>query len=187
MVFLANRTNDNHGRVNNGFSFFINTLQIHGFENPLFKESHMKQPQLLLLLITLTSFTGCNDNPTPQKADETQPTKVAYPGVNTPECTAPAEWFVLVDGTRKTPAPNEGPTSVFANNDTVSNCDFHQWSWQKFLWLTNEVDGQPMFMDLNQVTSHGQKIDPTNGIILTEKAQASGHKDVLTSPHYSTG
>src|SRR5690242_9744584 len=60
---------------------------------------------------------------------------------DTANCAAPSTWFTIVNGTRRTPAPNEGPTSVFANNETVTNCDFHQWSWQKFLWLTNNING----------------------------------------------
>ncbi|MCB0245901.1 MAG: hypothetical protein KDI12_20980, partial [Anaerolineae bacterium] len=33
--------------------------------------------------------------------------------------------------------------SAFPNS---SNCDFHQWAWQNFLWLTQEVNGQPRFL-----------------------------------------
>jgi hypothetical protein len=39
------------------------------------------------------------------------------------QCDAPASWF-----NGSTPAPN----NFVANN----NCDFHQWAWQAFLWLT---------------------------------------------------
>ena len=99
-------------------------------------------------------------------------------------CVASPSWFKKVGGTRQTPPPNEGPTSPFANQDTVSNCDFHKWSWQKFLWLTNEVDGQPQFLNiLKQVTSTGQFVDRKNGAIeLVDTAQASNHSDILKTP-----
>lgn len=45
-------------------------------------------------------------------------------------CPAPSSWFPH----DQTPEPD--------NNGTfTTNCDFHQWSWQMFLWLTQEVDG----------------------------------------------
>lgn len=96
--------------------------------------------------------------------------------------TAPSEWFTTVDGYRKTPAPNEGPTSVFANNDSVTNCDFQRWSWQKFLYLTNNTNGKPYFLEeLTQVSSVGDTLSPKGGtLILTDTVQASGN--VLRSP-----
>jgi len=64
-------------------------------------------------------------------------------------CLADPAWFMTdpATGKRKTSAPEEGKSSVFGNNATVSNCDFHQWSWQKFLWLTNDISGKPLFLD----------------------------------------
>jgi hypothetical protein len=98
--------------------------------------------------------------------------------------TAPAEWFAEVGGTRVTPEPNEGPTSVFANNATVTNCDFQRWSWQKFLWLTNETNGRPFFLDnLTQVTSDGGTISKGGDVILTDTGQASNSlTDILKTP-----
>jgi len=142
----------------------------------------MKTSKKLLFLIVLISFCSCkNDSKTKVENADNSSASVS-------ECLAPANWFVMVNNTRKTPAPNEGPTSVFANNATVSNCDFHQWSWQKFLWLTNEVNGRPLFMDsLMQVSSSGQKLDQNKGIILTDTAQASSTTDVLKTPNYASG
>ncbi len=97
--------------------------------------------------------------------------------------TAPASWFTEDNnGIRKTPAPNEGATSVFANNATVTNCDFQRWSWQKFLWLTNDVNGTPFFLEnMTQVSSIGDTLGKGSTVILTDTSQASGISDILKS------
>ena len=51
-------------------------------------------------------------------------------------CSASSDWFPH----SQTPRPDD---SAF---ESTSNCVFHQWSWQMFLWLTQEVDGQPRFL-----------------------------------------
>ncbi|WP_417940980.1 hypothetical protein [Flavobacterium sp. RS13.1] len=139
----------------------------------------MKTTGKLLLLITLILWCACKKDAKEEKAAYT----TVKNSINTSECLAPANWFTIVNNTRQTPPPNEGPTSVFANNATVTNCDFHQWSWQKFLWLTNEVNGVPFFMtNMIQVNPAGQKLDPSNGIVLTDTAQASATTDILKTP-----
>jgi len=144
----------------------------------------MKTTKKVLLLITLISFCACKKESNGEKDNYTNIKK----SVAASECLAPADWFTIVNNTRQTPPPNEGPTSVFANNATVTNCDFHQWSWQKFLWLTNEVNGVPFFMtNLIQVNAAGQKLDPGNGIVLTDTAQASSTIDILKTPNYPSG
>lgn len=103
-----------------------------------------------------------------------------YVSVKNTSCTAPSEWFNLVNGNRKTLAPNEGKTSVFANNVTVSNCDFHQWSWQKFLYLTNSVNDKPYFLEaMNQVSPEGKLLAGGDWVILDRVDQASGITDIL--------
>lgn len=63
------------------------------------------------------------------------------------DCTNPAvppEWFPHnnAPGQHKTPAP---PFETFQGG---SNCAFHQWSWQAFLWLTQTLEetNQPRFL-----------------------------------------
>lgn len=144
----------------------------------------MKTTKKVLLLITLISLCACKKDPKTEKDTYTTVNKSAA----TSTCLAPADWFTMVNNTRQTPPPNEGPTSVFANNATVTNCDFHQWSWQKFLWLTNEVNGKPLFIsNLIQVTAEGKRLDPNQGIVLTDTAQASSSIDILTTPKYASG
>jgi hypothetical protein len=145
----------------------------------------MKTIQHILFFSTLLIFASCDETPATE-VDESL--KMAESDEPVSDCsTAPTVWFKMVNGVRVTPAPNEGPTSVFANNATVTNCDFQRWSWQKFLWLTNETNGRPFFIDnLTQVTSIGGTIAKGGDVILTDTAQASGSTDVLRTPSGST-
>ncbi|MDG1331553.1 MAG: hypothetical protein P8P74_04440 [Crocinitomicaceae bacterium] len=140
----------------------------------------MKTFNHIMFLSTLLFFASCEGAADPVDevsdflAENDQPVS---------DCsTAPASWFAEVDGKRVTPAPNEGPTSVFANNDSVTNCDFQRWSWQKFLYLTNDTDGKPYFLqELTQVSSVGDTLGVKGGpVILTDTLQASNN--VLRSP-----
>ncbi|WP_445722148.1 hypothetical protein [Flavobacterium sp.] len=133
-----------------------------------------------LLLFVLLSTQSCKD-PKNQKEEEKEETVATYVKEENKGCLAPSNWFVVdpATGKRKTTAPREDYTSVFGDNTTVSNCDFHQWSWQKFLWLTNDVSGQPLFLEeLFQVTSQTVRIPTVNKkIVLTasNKKQATGN------------
>lgn len=105
-------------------------------------------------------------------------------------CLADASWFETdpKTGKRKTPPPKEDKNSVFGNNVTVSNCDFHQWSWQKFLWLTNDDGGLPSFMtNMTQVSTHNIPVTTEDHKIVLasgDDLQATG--DILkTNKTYS--
>ncbi|BFM44256.1 hypothetical protein CFS9_28970 [Flavobacterium sp. CFS9] len=145
----------------------------------------MKTTKKVLLLVTLIALCACKKDPKTEKDSYTTVNKSAAAST----CLAPANWFTMVNNTRQTPPPNEGPTSAFANNATVTNCDFHQWSWQKFLWLTNDVNGLPLFMrKLIQVTAEGKRVDTSEGIVvLRDTAQASSKLDILKTPKYTSG
>jgi hypothetical protein len=52
-------------------------------------------------------------------------------------CPAAPAWFPH----SKTPEPNAAGFPASPNN-----CDFHQFSWNAFLWLTQDVKGQPRFL-----------------------------------------
>lgn len=125
-------------------------------------------------------FASCEDS-TPTVDDIVD--AVAQNDQPVADCsTAPSSWFTQVKGVRVTPAPNEGPTSVFANNATVTNCDFQRWSWQKFLWLTNDVNGTPFFLtNMTQVSSVGDTLGKGSTMILTDTGQASSSSDILKS------
>ena len=53
-----------------------------------------------------------------------------------PPCTAPSAWFP------HSQTPEQNSTGFPA---APKNCDFHQWSWNAFLWLTQDVKGEPRF------------------------------------------
>lgn len=54
------------------------------------------------------------------------------------DCKSEASWFPH----SQTPEPDN------AGFQSTSNCVFHQWSWQTFLWLTKNVDGKPLFLSM---------------------------------------
>ncbi|XOV78239.1 MAG: hypothetical protein ACFHVJ_14995 [Aestuariibacter sp.] len=58
-------------------------------------------------------------------------------------CEADPAWFPH----NQTPRPDD------AAFKSVSNCVFHQWSWQMFLWLTQDVDGKPRFLSFESPQS----------------------------------
>ncbi|MCG9599010.1 hypothetical protein L1D15_20165 [Vibrio sp. Isolate25] len=65
---------------------------------------------------------------------------VAYadsePPASDKQCVAETNWFPH----EQTPFPDGNEFS----DDT--SCDFHRWSWQMFLWLTQEENGKPRFL-----------------------------------------
>ncbi len=58
-------------------------------------------------------------------------------------CTADPSWFPHSQTQRTNDA-------AFVSS---SNCVFHQWAWQNFLWLTQEVNGQPRFLSFTSPES----------------------------------
>lgn len=88
-------------------------------------------------------------------------------------CVAPASWFPH----SQTLPPKEGANSPFANVNTTSNCDFHLWSWQKFLWLTQEpITGRARFEDLVQVNN---QMIPLGSMLILEDSSQAGTKTIL--------
>lgn len=82
-------------------------------------------------------------------------------------CLAPATWFPQ----SQTPKPD--PDQPFA-----SFCDFHQWAWQSFLWLTQTVEGGRLrfetFPTLDDVIA-GRRVSgsgPMKLAVRTQKADA---------------
>ena len=58
-------------------------------------------------------------------------------------CLAEKQWFPH----SKTPRPDD------KGFKSSSNCEFHQWSWQMFLWLTQKVKGEPRFLSFQSPES----------------------------------
>ncbi len=101
-----------------------------------------KIPTLLpavAVLAAMVLLTACGTAPeTPDSSATTDGTATTAPaGTGAPAagaCAAPAAWFPHSN----TPEPN--PNQPFA-----SLCDFHQWAWQSFLWLTQTNGGKLRF------------------------------------------
>lgn len=95
---------------------------------------------------------------TPEKAGNSQvqnevaikPKVASKAKALTSACLAETQWFPHSQTERTDDA-------AFVSS---SNCVFHQWAWQNFLWLTQEVNGQPRFMSFKSPESlMGQEIE----------------------------
>jgi hypothetical protein len=108
-----------------------------------------------------------------------------YANASSDSCSCEANWFPHTD----TPPPMEGPGSPFDTSSTT-NCIFHQWSWQKFLWLTKPLsNGHPLFQDsLMQVDASMAPVAPYQNVklVLEDTAQAGSGGSLYTNPAYST-
>ena len=102
----------------------------------------------------------------------------------TAPCLCESSWFPHT----QTPAPAEGAGSPFDTSSTT-NCIFHQWSWQKFLWLTKpQSNGDPLFMnELIPVSPHMAVVQPQLGLnlVLSSIEQAGGGGILKTTPAYA--
>lgn len=108
-------------------------------------------------------------------------------------CKCDSDWFQTSNGVRNTPAPiEEGPSSPFSDS-AASNCDFHKWAWQKFLYLTNPKstsDDTPWFLrdsSITLVSSELQPVAPVGGqnLVLSNILQAGSQGVLTTNSAYS--
>lgn len=101
-------------------------------------------------------------------------------------CFANPSWFPH----DQTPPPEEGVGSPFDVTSTTNQI-FHQWSWQKFLWLTKPDGGAPLFLNhskVYQVDANMNKVTPANGtaVSLVDTEQAGFEEAILQSnPAYA--
>ncbi|MFT6844369.1 MAG: hypothetical protein ACJAUV_000545 [Flavobacteriales bacterium] len=139
----------------------------------------MKIKQLSILLFTclLIGFLSCDAN----KNKNTREVRLSeYKAIsNSEKAHCDSSWFPH----KQTPAPAEGKGSPF---DTSSTTDaiFHEWSWQKFLWLTKRVYSQPLFeKELTWVTSHMEipKNPHHASVVLTSTDQAFKNAMLLSN------
>ncbi|WP_052483708.1 hypothetical protein [Flavobacterium sp. MEB061] len=107
-----------------------------------------------------------------------------YTASATNPCDCETSWFPH----EQTPAPSEGDGSPFDNASTT-NCDFHQWSWQKFLWVTKPLpSGNPFFLDsLDLVSPQMEDVVPQLGMKLTLSSinQAGSHGVLRSNPKFN--
>ena len=110
----------------------------------------------LALPFFITSCSGSSEDD--ENTDDTE--DLVLTATESSTCDCESAWF---NGTSIL-APNEGSSSAFADTSTT-NCLFHQWSWQKFLYITQVPSGesQPFFLSkMEQVTS---SMDPILSLI----------------------
>lgn len=131
--------------------------------------------------VVLSCFllTACKKDE--KDADGKKSTQLAYKQETACECES--SWFPHA----QTPAPEEGKGSPFDTNSTT-NCMFHQWSWQKFLWLTKpQANNNPLFLnELTQVSDALIPVQEQKGatIVLTYTQQAGSNGVLTANPHY---
>jgi hypothetical protein len=95
-------------------------------------------------------------------------------------CLVKPSWFPH----SQTPAPAEGKGSPFDVSSTTNQI-FHQWSWNKFLWLTKpDKGGNPLFLNtdiVKQVTTYMVPVAPRAGalVVLQDTKQAGKDSPVL--------
>ncbi|WP_299215993.1 hypothetical protein [uncultured Dokdonia sp.] len=124
---------------------------------------------LLFLTVSLvackeTTKGGYDDTENENATNETTLIQVSNP--NSDCKNAPADWF-----TGNVPTPD--PSFINANSN---NCDFHLLSWQYFLWLTEEVNGQLRFetMFTNKAITPEYKDDTYHVLDVVEQALSKG-------------
>jgi hypothetical protein len=138
-----------------------------------------------LALIGLAVLTNCSSDP------DAAVEQTDYNASSSPDslCLVDPSWFPHA----QTPAPAEGQGSPFDTSSTTNQI-FHQWSWNKFLWLTKpDQGGNPLFLNqskVKQVTSHMAPVSIPSGttVVLQDTAQAGFASAVLmTNPDYNNG
>jgi hypothetical protein len=138
-----------------------------------------------LTVIGLAVLTNCTSG-----SDDKGETTGYTTASTSPEslCLVKPSWFPH----SQTPAPKEGKGSPF-DTSSSTNQIFHQWSWNKFLWLTKpDQGGNPLFLnqsEVKQVTSHMATITLPTGasVVLQDTAQAGPNSSILqTNPDYNS-
>lgn len=137
-----------------------------------------------MLSLSAALLTKCTSGNEPETASYS--TNVTSPDSL---CIANPSWFPH----NQTPAPEEGIGSPFDTSSTTNQI-FHQWSWNKFLWLTKPDQGNnPLFLNqqkVKQVSSHMAAITIPSGatVVLEDTAQAGPSSAILqTNPDYNGG
>ena len=152
-----------------------------------------------LLCAIFVFFTSCEEKKKDTKT-KTETTKAKanaqaeydLADANTVDSTCACEtnWFPHT----QTPAPAEGADSPFAASSTT-NCIFHQWSWQKFLWLTvPDTNKTPLFLrdaSIMQVDPYMNAVTVASGTSLTlsssEYKQAGSSGILQSNPNFNNG
>ncbi|TSE09558.1 hypothetical protein [Aquimarina algiphila] len=138
----------------------------------------------IIVAIGAACMTSCKKE---EKKEEKIEPETTYSEVQTETtCACESSWFPH----SQTSAPAEGKGSPFDVSSTT-NCIFHQWSWQKFLWLTKPDGNLPLFLNQDsiiQVSDLMEKIPQQTGanVVLTDTEQAGSNGILKTNPAYNS-
>ena len=137
----------------------------------------------LLLAASIMIVVACQERPANKPYAEPEVTTGGPLTAATP-CECEDSWFPHT----QTPPPAEGTGSPFDTSSTTI-CIFHQWSWQKFLYLTKpQSNGFPLW--LNQLAFVDEKMQPVQpqlgiGLVLSSTGQAGGGGVLKTDPDFN--
>ncbi len=138
-------------------------------------------------LIALTVVSGlllsqCQNKPQAEENKAEPQAEATYTATSSSLCES--DWFPH----STTPNPKEGKGSPFDTSSTT-NLIFHQWSWQKFLWLTKPSGNNALFEDsLTQITNELIPITtvPMGATLeLTDVGQAGSNGILLSNSAYN--
>ncbi|WP_298426330.1 hypothetical protein [uncultured Kordia sp.] len=148
----------------------------------------------MLLCVAILFFHSCEEKKKEKQNENTETSSTAAEAQTTYEladasettpCECESDWFPHT----QTPAPAEGDGSPFDTSSTT-NCIFHQWSWQKFLWVTQpDANQTPLFLrELKQVDAQMTPVTVPSDVslVLTADEQASTDAILKTNPNFDT-
>jgi hypothetical protein len=157
---------------------------------------------ILLVSMLLFCITSCKKEKS-SSATKEKPTYALENDLKVALCVYPNGWIKHANA----PQPMEGKGSPFDTSSTTNGI-FHQWSWQKFLWLTKPTKTAnqtlPLFLNdqsIFQVTDLMEKVPQqsgasivleyhnqagSDGVLKTNSAYNNTSKTVLYSIHTNT-
>lgn len=134
----------------------------------------------LVITITLLIINSCKE----KKDNSRKKLTSSYSKVNKLEVDLPVYPSGWISHNADTPAPEEGKGSPFDVSSTTNGI-FHQWSWQKFLWLTkpsSDSNSLPLFLNQEYIVQVNSLLDTvkqkTNANVVLDaidQAGSSGH------------
>lgn len=129
-------------------------------------------------------MSSCSESTDKSENQDATDTTLTTLNEESTTCDCESTWF---NGTSIV-APDEGPSSPFAAASTT-NCLFHQWAWQKFLYITQVPSSAtaPYFISsMDQVNSNMDPVIDESGLmVLSENAQAGGGGILASNETYN--
>jgi hypothetical protein len=128
----------------------------------------------ILTFILLNLLIACGNKKKPHYNNQTSAND---------SCNCNPNWFPHTN----TPPPLEGQGSPFDDTSTT-NCIFHQWSMQKFLWLTRPMANGHVFFQDSMMLVTAQLVPvpvQTVPLVLDDTLQAGSEGVLYTNPGFA--